>query len=436
MITTSFFRLLCFPIMISISGFSQVTQQGSNTEYLKEFNTIVEPNQSEILIENVRIIDGKGSSPVEKGYVIVKNGIITAVEPGEIPREKRVHKKTVDGKGRSLLPGLIDAHFHSINNNEFLQLILNNGVTTLRDPGHPFTFYQAINFTDKPLPRIFLTGAHLDYPPAAYGQQATLVKSHDHARQMVHNYAKNGATAVKIYFRLPLKYYKDVVETADSYKIPVIAHLELVSAVDAISTGVKGIEHVTSFGTSVADEEMRKSFEKKVEQDNNARGNERYRLWASLDMNSPKIKEVIDFARKKDIVICPTLATFERQVDSLGAEDYRVKGFRNMVKFVELAHKAGVKIVAASHSSSLYSKHGWTYQREMELLNIAGMTPLEVIKSSTVLNAAYFGNSSRLGSIEVGKAADLILVNGNPATDIKAMYNIDAVMLNGIWINK
>src|SRR5690606_26534636 len=117
-------------------------------------------------------------------------------------------------------------------------------------------------------------------------------------------------------------------------------------------------------------------------------------------------------------------------------EDYRVKGFQNMVKFVGLAHKAGMKIVIGSHSSSLYSRHGWTYQREMELLNMAGLTPLEVIKSGTALNADYFGNSPRLGSIGAGKAADLVLVDGNPAENIAATYNISAVMLNGAWVKK
>ncbi len=81
-------------------------------------------------------------------------------------------------------------------------------------------------------------------------------------------------------------------------------------------------------------------------------------------------------------------------------------------------------------------KHGWTYQREMELLRMAGLTPLEVIKSGTVLNAAYFGNSPRLGSISVGKAADLILVDGNPSENLAAMYDISAVMLNGAWVKK
>lgn len=415
---------------------AQEIPERQRAPYLREINAIVKPARSEILIENVRIIDGNGGTPIEKGYVVVKDGIITAVETGAIAEGLKKRMSVINAEGKSLMPGLIDAHLHSINDNDFLQLCLNNGITALRDPGHPFTFYQAIHFTDSPLPRIFLTGPHLDYPPAAYGQEATLVRNNDHARQVIRQYAENGASGIKIYYRLPLRFYKDVIETAGVYNLPVVAHLELTSAVDAIQAGINGIEHVTSFGTSISSPEARADFEKKVDENNNARREERYRLWASLDMNSPKVGEAIDLAVKKNIFFCPTLATFERQADSTGKKDYRVKGFQNMMKFVELAHKAGVKIVVGSHSSSLYSKHGWTYQREMELLNMAGLTPLEVIKSGTALNAAYFGNSLRLGSIAVGKAADLILVDGNPSENITAMYNIRAVMINGAWVRK
>lgn len=428
------FILFFFALSSHLTALSQNTTELGEGEYLKEINSPDSPPIGVTLIQNVRIIDGYGGDPIEKGFVLIKDGIIDRVGKGEATIADRKGTTVIDGAGKTLLPGLIDAHFHSVNNNEFLHLCLKNGVTSLRDPGHPFTFYQSIAFTKKLLPRIFLTGPHLDYPPVAYGQQATLVRSSEHARQIVQDYVKQGSSGIKIYFRLPLQYYPDVVKTAKVHKIPVFAHLELVTATDAILAGVNGIEHVTSFGTSIASKEVKEEFERKVDQNNNARQEERYRLWASLDMNSPKIREVIKLVIDKGIVVCSTLATFERQADSSGVEDFRVKGFKNMLKFVELLHKAGAKIVIGSHSSSLYSKHGWTYQREMELLQMIGMTPLEIIKSGTVNNAIYFGNSSRLGSIEEGKQADLVLVDGDPSSDITAMYKIDRVMINGNWV--
>src|SRR5690606_35406604 len=105
--------------------------------------------------------------------------------------------------------------------------------------------------------------------------------------------------------------------------------------------------------------------------------------------------------------------------------------YENMLKFVGMAHKAGVKIVTGSHTSGKYAKSGWAYQREMELLVKAGLTPLEAISSSTIINARYFRTDRRLGSIAPGKLADLILVNGDPSEDISKMYEIEKVMLNG-----
>ena len=130
----------------------------------------------------------------------------------------------------------------------------------------------------------------------------------------------------------------------------------------------------------------------------------------------------------------PTLATFEKQFGDDGVKEYEAKGFKNMLEFVGMAHKAGVKIVIGSHNSGRYVKPGLAYQREMELLIAAGMSPLEVISSSTIINAEYFRTEERLGSIEKGKLADLILVEGNPSKDIKSMYSIKKVMLNGEWV--
>ena len=305
----------------------------------------------------------------------------------------------------------------------------------MRDPGHPFRFYQSINFAEVQLPRIFLTGAHLDAYPGVYTQQAVMIKDHDHVREMVKSYVEKGGTGIKIYFRLPLKYYETVIQTAEYYHIPVVAHMELVAADDAIRAGLKGVEHVTSFGTSLADPKDAEEFREAVEKDNSYRSEGRYMLWSKIDLTSDRVKKVLELAARENVALCPTLATFERQEGDEGVADYHVSGFKNMLQFVGIAHKAGVKIVTGSHTHGNYAEHGWAYQREMELLVEAGMSPLEVISSSTIDNAKYFRSSQRIGSLESGKLADLILVEGDPSKDISTMYNIRKVMLNGRWVD-
>jgi len=98
-----------------------------------------------------------------------------------------------------------------------------------------------------------------------------------------------------------------------------------------------------------------------------------------------------------------------------------------------LAHKAGAKIVVGSHSDVPHAKRGWAYQRELELLVESGLTPMEAIVAGTMENARYFYVADRLGSVEAGKLADLVLVEGHPATNISDMRRIKRVMLNGVW---
>lgn len=382
---------------------------------------------------NGRLIDGLGGTPVENATILIKGNRISEVGSGiTIPVEAQV----VDLEGMTVLPGLVDAHLHTVNDNNTLNTFLRHGVTTMRDPGHPFRFYQSIHFAEVPLPRIFLTGAHLDAYPGVYTQQAMMIRDHDHVREVVKSYVEQGSSGLKIYFRLPLNFYETVLQSAAYHGVPVVAHMELVPAEAAIRAGLKGIEHVTSFGTSLADPKDAEEFIQGVDQNNNYRNEGRYRLWSGIDLDHERVKQLLLLAAKEKVALCPTLATFERQEGDEGVKDYQAKGFKNMLDFVGMAHQAGVRIVTGSHTHGNYAESGWAYQREMELMVAAGMSPLEVITASTLHTAEYLGTSSRVGSIEAGKLADLVIVNGNPAVDIRDMYNIKKVMLNGVWIGE
>src|SRR5262249_11371019 len=132
--------------------------------------------------------------------------------------------------------------------------------------------------------------------------------------------------------------------------------------------------------------------------------------------------------------VSPTLAVFEVRAGDRRATDAKVKGYANMLKFVGLCHRAGGPIVVGSHSEVPKAEHGRAYQREMELLAECGLTPLEVLAAATSTNARFFRVDDRLGTLEPGKTADLILVAGDPTQDVAAMRNVEHVMLNGQWV--
>jgi imidazolonepropionase-like amidohydrolase len=108
-----------------------------------------------------------------------------------------------------------------------------------------------------------------------------------------------------------------------------------------------------------------------------------------------------------------------------------VCSFQTGMEFITHCHEAGAKIVIGSHTRSPFADSGYAYLRKMELLVDAGMTPLEVITAATKNGAEFFGIEDRLGTIEVGKKADLVLIEGEPDEDIGNMRNVRSVILNG-----
>jgi imidazolonepropionase-like amidohydrolase len=238
---------------------------------------------------------------------------------------------------------------------------------------------------------------------------------------------------IKVYFGLSIGMIREICTTAHHYGVPVTAHLEITNAKDAIDCGLDGIEHITSFGTCLLPMRETEMYKQKVMKDFNARRRGRYEVWNSLHLeNNPKVDSLIEFLSEKKTFVSATLAVFERRADK--SDSIEVNGFANMMKFAGMANKAGVRFVVGSHTFVSYADFGFAYFREMELLNEAGLSNMQVLRAATLENARFFRIDERLGSIEKGKLADLILVEGDPLQDIKAMRNIKRVMLNGVWV--
>ena len=167
--------------------------------------------------------------------------------------------------------------------------------------------------------------------------------------------------------------------------------------------------------------------------DNNARREGRYKVWNSIDLTTPQAKSLFKLIVDRGVFVSPTLAVFERQPGDKDTTQLHVHAFKQMEAFVGLANKAGAKVVVGSHSDVPHAKRGWAYQRELELLVESGLTPMEAIVAGTMENARYFRIQDRLGSVEAGKLADLVIVEGDPLKDISNMRRVKRVMLNGRW---
>src|SRR5262245_10315702 len=422
------------PILILLTSCCLVTAQPSQRKStVREVNQVAQPAiTSTIAIVGATLIDGRGGPVFSDSVVMVRGDRIVAVGKRSsvtIPEGAEV----IDAKGLSLLPGLIDSHFHIDGDNPLPALFLSHGVTSLRDPGQWIEAYDAARRASSPVPRLFLCGPHLDSPPPAYPTDSYIVRDADETRFAVNRFADDGASAIKVYFRLPLALMKVAIDTAHGRGIPVMGHLEIVDARDAINAGIDGIEHATSFGTALLPLRDAEKYRQAVLADNNARREGRYQVWNSIDLTSPQAKALFKLIVDQGVVVSPTLAVFERQSGDKDTTDLHVHAFKQMEAFVGLVKKAGAKVVVGSHSDVPHAKRGWAYQRELELLVDSGLTPMEAIVAGTMENARYFRIDDRLGTVEVGKLADLVLVEGDPSKDISNMRRIKRVMLNGIW---
>lgn len=400
---------------------------------LREVNQISAPSQTSVIaIVGANLIDGRGGPVVTDSIVVVRGDRIVAAGPQgsvKVPAGAEV----IDAKGMTLLPGLIDSHFHIDGDDPLPALYLSHGVTSLRDPGQWIEAYDAARKASAPIPRLFLCGPHLDSPPPAYPTDSFIVRDAEETRLAVNRFVDDGASAIKVYFRLPLALVKVAIETAHARGVPVMGHLEIVDARDAIRAGIDGIEHATSFGTALLPLREAEKYRQAVLADNNARRDGRYKVWDAINLDTPQARDLVKLIVERGVVVSPTLAVFERRRGDKDTHEFHELGFRKMMAFVGLANKAGAKIVVGSHSDVPHAKRGWAYQRELELLVESGLTPMQAIVAGTMENARYFHISDRLGSVEAGKVADLVLVQGDPSKNISDMRRIKRVMLNGVW---
>ena len=425
-----FLSTVIIVILFALAGAQQRDPMKSS---LREVNKVAQPPATSVIaIVGATLIDGTGGPVITDSTVVIRGERIVAVGKRaevKVPAGAEV----VEARGLTLVPGLIDSHFHIDGDDPLPALYLSHGVTSVRDPGQWIEAYDAARRASAPVPRLFLCGPHLDSPPPAYPTDSYIVRDAEETRLAVNRFVDGGASAIKVYFRLPLALIRVAIETAHARGVPVMGHLEIVDARDAIRVGIDGIEHATSFGTALLPLRDAEKYRQSVLASNDARREGRYQVWNAIDLSTPQAAALFKLIVDRGVVVSPTLAVFERQRGDKDTTEVHVHGFKQMEAFVGLANKAGAKIVVGSHSDVPHAKRGWAYQRELELLVESGLTPMEAIVAGTLENARYFHISDRLGSIETGKLADLVLVDGDPLKDISNMRHIKRVMLNGVW---
>lgn len=347
-----------------------------------------------IAITNVRVFDGNGLS--EPRTVVIENGLIS---------DKITADTAIDGNGNTLLPGLIDSHVH-LEGAESLRNAAQWGVTTMLDMG---TDTDAVKDSrGRPgLPAIL--GSGISAAPtgslhATMGCAAVTTK--EEARAFIADRVAENVDYIKVIADSRNKAGSVIIDEAVLAELVVAAH----------ENNLKVIAHVT------LDASIDMCFRTDVD------------VITHLPLGKPIDAELAMKIIKKRMAAIPTLVMMQCFFNAIPPEASLSGGmdYANSAASMNALENAGVIIMAGTDANTTVCRviHGESLHSELQLMVAAGMSPLEALRSATVVPAEYWGLNDR-GLIEPGRRADLVLVEGNPTQDISATKNIMGVWING-----
>ena len=409
-----------------------------------------------VALTHVRVIDGTGAAPREDQTVVIAGGRIAAIN-SRPPEGARV----VDCTGQTVIPGLVGMHEHLFYPAgggvpmypemaySFPRLYLASGVTSARTAGsvEPYTdlnLKAMIDAGKMPGPRLFLTGPYLE-GKGGPGPQLHELTGPEDATRLVEYWAGLGITSFKAYMHVTRAELSAAVAAAHKRGIKVTGHLCSIGFREAAAIGIDNLEHGL-----LVDTEFHAGKQADV-----CPAVARSEI-AQLDLNTPAVREMIAELVKHNVAITSTLAVFEafdpnrppveqRFLDAVSTEaaaqylaararaTTRIDAaLKKELEFERAFVKAGGLLIAgADPTGNGGALAGFADQRNIELLVEGGFTPVEAIRIATSNGAKFLGEGERIGTIAVGKAADLVVLDGNPSERIADVHKVKLVFKDG-----
>jgi imidazolonepropionase-like amidohydrolase len=395
------------------------------------------PNDALVLV-NGMIIDGTGAEPILNGVLVIEGDRISTVGVAgeiEIPSEAKI----IDAEGQTILPGFIDTHIHHGYTTGLRREFLVSGVTSVCDLGSPLSRvgeFEETMLEERLVARGFRSGPIITavggLPDAVLKEGLNYeVGSVEEARAAVRDLAARGADVLKIYLHtnvrkrkypmLDLDQIKATVEEAHTRGILVRAHVTDMDHLPlAIKAGVDVIEHLPKPPIS-----MGQYFKNLLRTFNPDRAFNRM-------MYSPEYAELFPQMAEKGIILVPTLTAGWGKflyMDEVHRRQKEVAGA--VVEITRRLHDTGGTIALGTDFAPGIRDSKEMLMEELDLLTRAGMTRGEAIEAATRHAAYVSGHGDKLGTLEPGKLADIIVVDGNPLEDLQTLREIDMVIKGG-----
>ena len=428
---------------------------GCNTDQTPEYD---------LIISNVNLIDGAGAPLVERVNVYVNDRVITKIDSGVIKGQGIL----IDGTNKYLIPGLFDCHVHTSDFNKDFPRLIHYGVTSVFIPGggtctnEYYAEMRARGYQDSiPAPRVFHTSQHFTmegrHPVRTYassnwveGETVFFLKDTAQISKLVKQVSEYPILGIKITIedgpappfveRMPQAFINKTVEEAMKYGLEVFAHVsdneELRMAVES---GAQNLVHYTGVNIDPNDSIHLKWIEQLKMRDAS---------WVTTLMIDKSFlyplhpewfedKQMITSYKNILKEITPELierASFfskmlqdEYGIDKNGLSDFITPQSQD----IQFLYDQGLNMVLGTDAGNDFNFHGYSLHEEMQLLEMGGMAPLDILKMGTLNAAKMMHAEDSLGSIKVGKLADMVLLDENPLSNIENTLKINTVFKNG-----
>jgi hypothetical protein len=465
-----------FTLLIVSHLFAQVTPAPDREEGEGPFE--------QLIIRGATLINGNGAPPVGPVDIVIEHNIIKSVEtvgyPGVPINENRrpVLKnggKEIDAHGKYVLPGFIDMHGHIGGSSQgtpaeyVFKLWMAHGITTIREPGSfngrdwTLTHKKRSAKNEITAPRI--------YAYTGFGQGTDGIDSPEKAREWVQNNAKSGSDGIKFFGANP-EIMKAALDENQKLGLRSACHHAQMNVtwwnvVNSAEAGLTSMEHWYGLPEAMFTDQVIQNYSLDYNYQNEQdRFGEAGKLWKqAASPYSEKWNEVMNRLLELDFTLDPTFNIYEASRDLMRTmraewhQDYTLPSLWEFYKPSKVSHGSywhywgteqevnwrenyqiwmtfvneyknrGGRVTTGSDSGFIYQLYGFAYIRELELLREAGFHPLEVIRSATLMGAEALGASDKIGTIERGKYADLVIVEANPLENLKVLYGTGAIKL-------
>jgi imidazolonepropionase-like amidohydrolase len=422
-----------------------------------------------VVIRDVTIIDVTGGPAQVHRTVVVRDGKIEQITSAVA--EAKLAGIVVDGRGKFLIPGLWDMHVHMVFGGWFprekevtLPLFVANGVTGVRDMGGELevlqTWRKEIAAGTLIGPRMVVSGPMLDGPQPRF-PSSIAIKTPEDGRRAVDDLKKRGADFIKLQSLILREAVFAIADEAHKQGISFVGHVpDTVRASEASNAGQKSFEHLIGIfeGSSPLEDQFLKGPKTQGQFLSTNDPKRAAALFALLAKNQTwqcptlvwerggNLIDQTDFVHDTRAKYAPAYwkeVTWKRFTEQI-VHEFNTDDLATRKRFVEkelevvnTMHRAGIPFLAGTDTPpGVYIFPGFSLHEELQRFVAAGFTPMEALQTATLNPAKFLAMEDRLGTIEKGKVADLVLLDANPLDDIRNTQKIAAVIVNGHYLSR